>query len=274
MSAVSSRWLTISILCSSVSALPLAAPSADSSLGLEFPLAFSPILVLLLLKIGYIEYCRYSSSPGQRTESIAGSSLALRIGSYNVYLKLVRTAYLVGFLGSPAWETRTSGSTNHVSRRSSRTHGTCTFTPSPVLYPHVLSEPQRVVQAVAHFTQHRTSRISLNHGARRKQESDDDFHSHTGVHSSICARGDAVPSLSLLAPVHFPSGGGINPPQRSSPSLAQIMEPVISAMVSDPKAPAARVCHELQLLAEADYVHSMRQGFLGEYAPLCLCSNC
>lgn len=258
MGAVSCRWLTISILCcSSVSALPLAAPSADSSLGLEFPLAFCPLIVLLLFKMAYIEYRRSSSTPGQRAaERTAGLSLAFRIGSFNVYLKLVRTAYLVGFLGSPAWETRTPGSTDRVSLQP---HGTSTFNPSPALDPRPLGNESHVVPAIA---QHRTSRLTPNHGAHRKHDGDVYFTSCAGIQSSIREHRNVAPSLSLLAPVHLPSRSEVIPPQWPSPSLTQVMEPIISAVVS--KAPTSRV----QLLAEGGRVYSTREGSLGESAPL------
>ncbi|KZT74867.1 hypothetical protein DAEQUDRAFT_700979 [Daedalea quercina L-15889] len=168
------RCLTLCFLCSSVSALPLATPvPAGSSLGL-FPLVISPIVILLVLKLGYLRYRRNQSNHDPCGDSPgASSSLGLRIGSLNIHVKFVQTTYLIGFLGSPTWETTRQHSASEALQRLRLRRRTSSYTPSPVLYSRMFGGSCRAIQA-----------------------------------------GASLPS----------------------PSLKQVMEPVLSAMASDPTA--------------------------------------
>ena len=231
------RCLIICALCSSVYALPLATPSADSSLGLDFPLAFCPLVVLLLLKIGYMGYRRHLMRPRENT---GGSSLALHIGSFNIYLKLVQTAYLVGFLGSPAWETRTQEDTSHVSQRMLLAHST-SCSPSPISYSCILSGSAHAARDAPSCAPHDLHHVPLYPRTRCLQDGDIDYHSYSGVGSSIHTHPCPAPPPFFPAPVHLPAGSGAIPPQRSSPSLMQVMEPIFLAMTSVPKAPLVSV---------------------------------
>ena len=262
------RYLTVYVLCGSVSALPLVAPSADSSLGLEFPLAFSPLVILLLLKMGFIGYRRHLSRTRQTVEGTRGSSLTLRIGSFDVYFKLVQTAYLVGFLGSPAWETRTRGNARYVSRSTALVRGIPYCAPSPILYSRMLSGSSHVVQGVAYRTQHSSRRTSLCEGTRRKSDSAASYHSYPTIGFSARTHSYLAPPLFFPAPVHFPSRSEDTPPQRPSPSLVQVMEPVFSATASlVPVAPPVGICSEMQLPAKPDGIEvahwAYDQGILG-----------
>lgn len=261
MGVVLGRCLIICALCSSVYALPLAAPSADSSLGLEFPLAFCPLAALLLLKIGYMGYRRHLSRPRQIGENTGGSSLALHIGSFNVYLKLVQTAYLVGFLGSPAWETRTPENTNYVSQRMLLAHGTSPCSPSPVLYSCILSGSAHVARDAAYCAPHDSHHVPLYPRTRRLQDGDVDYHSHSGVGSSIHTHLCPAPPPFFPAPVHLPAGSGAIPRQRSSPSLMQVMEPIFSAMTSVPKVPLVSVDPGIQPPARTGTLEGAHQAY-------------
>ncbi|KAH9937438.1 uncharacterized protein B0H18DRAFT_197649 [Fomitopsis serialis] len=148
-------------LCSPISALPVGtSPPVESSLNL-FPLAFSPLVILVALKLGYLKLRRTQLIHPSDHSSGASSSLSLRVGAVRLHLKLVQTTFLTGFLGSPAWETRAQPSTSNTGLVQYLRRGAPSCTPSPVLYSRILGGSSRNSRSNTSARQRQPRRVLL-----------------------------------------------------------------------------------------------------------------
>ncbi|KAH9893910.1 hypothetical protein C8Q73DRAFT_835961 [Cubamyces lactineus] len=212
-----------------------------------------PLTLLVAIKYAYIRFRRGQSihqhaHTSLATDLSAGSHLMLSPQrSVSPSLWEVITPYLVGFLGSPEWETRIRSRLDRTlrqakiqadSRRSSRRT-------SPPCSP-ALADSSRITantstayySSLSYKSRSRSKSLSVSYGDLSVSCQPAYFGRHDVsaitdcaiVHPSTPPCSHAVPLPVLPQPVHIPAKP---PPQDCSPTLMQIMEPVLRSWYED-----------------------------------------
>lgn len=230
-------------------ALPIPPYPAESSSPLAFGLSLIPFPILVIAKFVYLRYRRGKSIHAQNEESIISdeSQRSLHLGP--VKLEVMSSAdvsgYLVGFLGSPDWEVKIKCRVDKATRKSKRPAISCSSPVQSVSVPRARRNSSGTTtgngtsQTYSTATSKRRSQSSRSYPrsasascvAFHTPHSQGDITSCSAVHPSspACCCG---PHLPALPPIAHPPVQTVNIRMRNeapSPTLMQIMEPVLSS---------------------------------------------
>ncbi|PCH33408.1 hypothetical protein WOLCODRAFT_93445 [Wolfiporia cocos MD-104 SS10] len=197
-------------LCSPTYALPVAVFTPTQPSPLAIPVSIIPLLLLGVCKFTYAKYRRAQSIHEAHEDTLDASREIVCQAKTGHRFSLDRfTGYLVGFLGSPEWETRISCRADQVARKSQARSSASSEPSSSVIYARIMGDST---------------------GYRRSQ--------------SRSRSASALPSTSPLP----------------SPTLMQIMEPVLTSWYDDARARDMEISQDSTSSAESKSSRSQSRG--------------
>ncbi|RPD52934.1 hypothetical protein L227DRAFT_658559 [Lentinus tigrinus ALCF2SS1-6] len=226
--------LPLSVVAAPVAVTP---PAPDSLQPVAILLSLLPFPLLAVVKYAYLRFRRGQSIHAVSCASTkpvsAPASPALSLGSRSFSPSSFWPAlhpYLVGIFGSPHWETTISCRIDNTLRRAKP--------PSPTLSP-LLSDSTRTARTNTSTTTGYPTLSSNSHATSRSSRSK--YLSVSIVDKSrarlpndfAVMQPASPPLLQLPPPAHLPHASVRFSVQQSSPTLMQIMEPVLSSWYDD-----------------------------------------
>lgn len=214
-------------------ALPLGSPSSPAAASaasspLTYSLVLLPFPLLALLKYVYVRHRKSQSihDSGKLGISASPSHLSRHLSPR------VRSGFLIGFLGSPSWETRIKCTIDSTTRKELvRQRSLASSKPSSaVIYSRILgdsSASRSATLARSAYTRSESQSASLAPSVFRPGEGPSvDIHNCAIVHPSSPACPSDLPFISRPGPTRAPFKRAV---VLDSPTLMQIMEPVIAS---------------------------------------------
>ena len=235
--------LPLSIMAAPVLDTALSSPEPFQPLAVVFSLL--PFPLLAALKYAYLRFRRGQSihaahatssvptSPVPTSPVLASASPALSLRSRSLSpssFSLALHPYLVGIFGSPDWETTISCRIHHTLRRAKppspplsplladSTRTTRTNRSTTTAYPTISTKSR----ATSHSSRSKYLSVSLVDKSRVRLPND-----------FAVMQPPSPPLVQLPPPAHLPNTSVRFSVQQSSPTLMQIMEPVLSSWYDD-----------------------------------------
>ncbi|OCH87591.1 hypothetical protein OBBRIDRAFT_889679 [Obba rivulosa] len=243
--SAAARLSSLLALLASAHALPLAVVPESESSPLVIAYILAPFPILAAVKLLYLRLRKSQTIHAQDHHQTAEQKPAQLSSQHkaNLSLTLILAGYLVGFLGSPHWETRIKCRADKVKRKSKHLSGSSNHSSTSRIGDAVDSS-----STTGQGTSFHTTRTSAYHSSPQHSRADSrsvswldmrspvlspalggDITSCASIHPSspACSRYPAMPPLPPVAHISAPgvclSGGS------PSPTLMQIMEPVLSS---------------------------------------------
>ncbi|KZT06369.1 uncharacterized protein LAESUDRAFT_812947 [Laetiporus sulphureus 93-53] len=241
-------------LCRVVRALPISLLPDEQTDPLVYPLSVLPLLALAVCKFFYVRLRTVQSiGAADRVVQAGASSTPIHFRLWNKYkieIKLAQTGYIIGFLGSPQWETRSRRKADRSGRTSRPASSATSKPPSSVLYSWILRDSSRSSgtgtprhSAGGRRSQSRSRSASVRNVSIQSPVPHFDIASCASVHpSSPACTSEIPPSSSPVAQI--PPRNITGPAEYPSPTLMQMMKPVLASWYDDTSGTETFTDHE------------------------------